>query len=368
MLLQEYLRSGGTPEQLKEKYAVDFKSHGQYPNLILFKYDQIDSPFSEEIVRECRGVILDSTNNWNVVNYGMNKFFNYGEGHAATIDWKTARVQTKEDGSLIQLYFYDNHWMMATSGSPDGSGSVGDFGFTFSELFWKTFFDYGIKLPLTAHNRCFFFELTSPFNKIVVRHKEPKLTLLGGRNLFTMQELTLEEAHEYFPYIPVVKEFPLGSIEDVINSFDTFTGVEQEGYVVVDASFNRIKVKHSQYIALHHMKDSLGSKRALIGVVQAGEISEVISALPEYTEILTEAKERLDALVKELEEIYDATKQIETQKEFALTIIGKKCRCTGALFALRAKKTTSIRSYLSTMHIDSLVDLLGYQTEKGEVK
>jgi hypothetical protein len=46
-------------------------------------------------------------------------------------------VYAKEDGSLCQLFWYDNKWNIATSGSPDASGNVGDWGFTFEELFWK---------------------------------------------------------------------------------------------------------------------------------------------------------------------------------------------------------------------------------------
>lgn len=358
MLLQEYLRGGGTPEELKAKYAINYKPHGKYPNLILFKYDQIDSPFAEAIVRECRGVILDSANNWNVVNRSMDKFFNFGEGHAANIDWGTARVQTKEDGSLIQLYFYDNQWHMATSGSPDGSGNVGDFGFTFAEYFWRTYDHAPIKQE-EIYNVCFFFELTGPYNKIVVRHEKPSLVLLGGRNLLTMQELTVEQAHEYFPTIPTVREFPLGSVEEIVKSFDTFSGVDQEGYVVVDARFNRIKVKHPQYVALHHLKDTLGSNRALVEVVRAGEVDEVIAALPEYKDILIEARSRYDALVRELEAEYEKHKDIVVQKDFALAI--KDVRCPPALFSLRSKRTPSIRTFLKGIHIDSIMQLLSYK-------
>jgi len=54
-----FLRSGGTLEDLDTNWAISSKRHSEFPNLILLKYNQIESPFSEKIVQECRGIILD---------------------------------------------------------------------------------------------------------------------------------------------------------------------------------------------------------------------------------------------------------------------------------------------------------------------
>jgi tRNA splicing ligase len=53
------------------------------------------------VVQECRGLILDESANWRIVAFPYTKFFNYGEEHAASIDWSTACVQEKLDGSLM---------------------------------------------------------------------------------------------------------------------------------------------------------------------------------------------------------------------------------------------------------------------------
>jgi hypothetical protein len=358
--IQAFLREGHTLEELAAPpYAISAKAHPQYP-LYLLKYDQIESDFSNDIVKECRGIVLDRDNDWNVVNYSMSKFHNYGEQLASNIDWSTARIFTKEDGSLIQLFVYDGKWMMATSGS-FGDGSVGDYGFSFSELWYKTF---AHKLPPVDCGCSFFFELCTPYNKIVVRHTEPHVVLLGGRNLTTMKELSLEEAHAYFPECKKVDSHPFASFNECIAAMEKISPLDQEGLVVCDGFFNRVKIKSAAYVALHHLKDSLGSsRRALVGVVLNNEVDEVCISFPEYKEILFEARDRLNTLVSELEQTYDAVRHIESQKAFALAIVGK-CRCTSALFALRAGKTQSIRHYLNDMHIDSVMEMLGYRTEK----
>ena len=98
MLLQEFLRTGGTLTALAEIYAIKSVRHQTYPNLVLFKYSQIASDMSLPIVQESRGVILDEADGWRVVSRAYDKFFNYGEPNAAEIDWTTAVVQEKVDG------------------------------------------------------------------------------------------------------------------------------------------------------------------------------------------------------------------------------------------------------------------------------
>ena len=75
MVLQEYLRGGGTLEALAETYAVKAVWHKTYPNMILSKYNQIASDMSLPLVRECRGVILDEADDWRVVGRSSQQAF-----------------------------------------------------------------------------------------------------------------------------------------------------------------------------------------------------------------------------------------------------------------------------------------------------
>ena len=49
------------------------------------------------------------------------------------INWKTARVYEKIDGSLMTLYFYDNKWIISSSGKPDADGNGADVGHALGE-------------------------------------------------------------------------------------------------------------------------------------------------------------------------------------------------------------------------------------------
>lgn len=360
-LLRDYLRNGGTLEQLKEKYAIDATRHKTYPQLVLLKYNQIESPFAEKLVQEARGIILDEADNWRVVCQRYPKFFNFGEGHAAKVDWNTARVDEKVDGSLITLYYYDNQWHAATSGSPDASGQVHGWNFTFADLFWKTFNEMGLKTIGFNTDLCPSFELTSMFNRVVVPHKNPGLTFIGLHDRLTSCELPLSTLPNY----PAVKSYKFATLDDVVEYAKTLSGVEHEGFVVVDANYNRVKIKGEQYVALHHLKDSWGPRR-IVEIVRAGEISEVVNYFPEFKDQFEATKARYDKLVNELHVAYDELKHIEIQKDFALAVQARKLSVPSALFRLRAGQITSAKQQLAELPIHAVMKALGLKDKNDK--
>lgn len=357
-LVQGFLRSGGTLADLAQRYAIKAVRHRALPHLVTLKYSQIDSPMGEPLVRECRGIVLDESDGWACIARGFDKFFNAGEGHAATIDWSTARVQEKVDGSLCLLYCYDSVWCVATTGTPDGAGRVGADERTFAQLFWRTFADSGLELP--APGLTFALELTAPANRVVVRHDTAGLTLLGARDPRTGQEMHAADAAALLPGTVPVREFSLRSAADIAATFATMSPLAQEGYVVVDSAFRRVKVKHPGYVALHHARSGI-SPRAFLEIARSGEASEVLAAFPELARDFEPIRAKLDALVSELEADFARIKDAPTQKDFALLAV--KSRCSGALFAVRSGKAPSMRSFLAKMPIDSLAGILRVPTD-----
>jgi len=378
LAIREYLLACGSREDLRTKFGIVAKRHGAHPNLVLFKYDQISSPFAEQIVRECRGIILDEADRWSVVSRSFDKFFNYGETLADPIDWSTARTQEKVDGSLITVYHYRGRWHAATTGSPDAGGAV--YGIeaggtwtprrgslapapcSFSEYFWQVLGLYSPSLFTgKPQDLCFLFELTGPLNRIVVPHEEARLTVLGARNRATGEEmLAVDAAAVLDNAVPHVREYDLQSFDDILATFSDLSPLAQEGYVIVDGSFRRVKVKHPGYVAIHHAKDGL-SQRAFVEIAKSGEVPEVVIAFPELRPLLEDTKSRLDGLVREVESDYGRLRGIETQKDFAIQAV--KTRCSAALFAMRAGKKSNAREFFADVHVDQLMRMLGYRAE-----
>jgi len=354
--LQSYLRSGLAPESLKEAYGINVRRHKDYSNLVLFKYSQIDSPMGERIVQESRGIILDEANNWEVVSFPYIKFFNYGEGHAAQLDMETAEGQEKLDGSLMTLYFYNNKWHVATSGMPDASGEVSQFlgNKTFGDLFWETWNSLGYSLPKST-KKCYVYEMMTKYNRIVCVYDKPRIVLHGVRDLSTLKEESPKPYAKEYGW-DIVKSFKMTSLSDMVELASTLDPIKAEGFIAVDANFNRIKVKAPQYVALSHLKDT-ASPKSMLELVRTNEGSELLAYFPEFKDLYAKIKSAFDNLVAETKAFYAEIESIETQKDFALQATKKPY--AGLLFALRAKKTTSPESFFRDSNIKYLMEILG---------
>ena len=355
--LQNYLRSvDRTPDSLKEDFGINYRRHKNYPNLVLFKYSQIDSPMGKRIVQESRGIILDENTNWSIVSFPYAKFFNYGEGHAAELDISTAKAQEKLDGSLMTVYYYNNQWNVSSSGMPDASGEVSLFlgKRTFGDLFWRTWKELDYELPKST-DHCYMFEMMTKYNRIVCVYDKPRIVLHGVRNLVTMIEESPKE-HARNNGWDFVKSFNMASLENIVELAKNIDPIKEEGYVTVDANFNRVKVKAPQYVALSHLKES-ASPKAMLQLIRTNEGSELLSYFPEFTELHDKIKTIYDGLIEQVEKSYAGIKNIEIQKDFALE--ATKTLCPDALFALRANKIHSVAEDFRNSNIKHLIKFLG---------
>ena len=353
--IQEYLRNN-TIEDLKNEFSIIVKQHSEYQDLYLFKYSQIDSPMGEDIVQEARGIILDISLDWSVVCMTYKKFFNYGEGFAADINWNECKVLDKLDGSLIQMYWYAGKWQVATSGVPDALGEISGLNITFRKLFWNVWNELKYNLPVDK-NMCYAFELCTPYNKVVVQHKNNSIILHGARNLLTLKEenhleIALKNKWDF------VSCYNMYNLEDIIQSCEEINPIDREGYVVVDNNFNRIKVKSPQYVALSHIKDGCSIRR-IVEIIKTNEHEEFITYFPEFEKVYNLAKGLYENLIKELTNKYQELRHIENQKEFALEAL--KHKASGVLFSMRNGKITTIKDGVNNIMTKNLVQILNIE-------
>jgi hypothetical protein len=311
---------------------------------ILLKYNQISSPMGIEEVQECRGLILEK-NTWKILCLSFKKFFNAEEGHAAKIDWDTAHILEKMDGSLIQLYNYEDEWVAATSGTISGEGEVNNKGgTTFNKLFWDTVNNkYSFNDCLLDKDHIYVFELTTPYNIVVKPHGESSVTLLAMRNRKTLHEVAYEDLKMVCESlnVPLVKAFDM-NVKDVGAIKRTFDGMpfHEEGYVVVDGKFNRIKIKNPAYVAVHHLK-SKTSEHAIMDIVKSNEIEEFSATFPERKEEIFKLYDGYNNLINTLE---DAWSKLQDKRPKNITPKEKK-KFAMAVFELIGDNDTDLKPY-----------------------
>lgn len=325
-----------------------------FPNLICFKYDQRFSPMSEEAVQDARGIILDQREDWCVVSMSFRKFFNLEEGFAAEIDWETARIEEKLDGSLMSLYWYGGAWRVQSSGTADAGGWVvqdirnTNHTLTYAELFWQTWEMLGYRLPPepgeTGAPYTFAFEMMTPQNRVIVQHSAPRLVLHGVRRLDTLQEEKAEDWAQRLGY-EGVRTYAL-SRDRLRDTARQISPVDGEGFVVRDAQFRRVKVKSEKYVAVSLIRESWSQRRAL-QIVLLGEQDEFLSYFPEYAQELEDVRRRVRRVTDGLDAQYAEIASIPEQKAFAAQ--ATKAANSGALFALRSGKHSSAYQWLLSL-------------------
>lgn len=301
-------------------------------NLLQLKYDQINADWSKPGTTEARGIIFDKEDNFNIVSYPYKKFFNITEGYCDPIDWNTADVYEKADGSLINLYYYQDKWNVQTSGTIDADCNTNNIIFTFADLFWYTVkLQYGNVnnfIDRLDKNYNYMFELCTPYNIIVTPHKDFFIKLHGVRDMRTYNFIDINETD-----LDVVKKYKINSLEEINEFIKTMEWME-EGFVVSDINWNRAKIKNPKYVSAHHVATK-SSPYAIMNVIKSNEIDEFLSYFKHHEEEVLYLKEKWDEVKNEIQTIYDNIKHIEDQKDFALKVKTQNKRYHGILFALR---------------------------------
>lgn len=294
-------------------YCIKVSEKG---NLICFKYSQIDSDFNEPLVRECRGIILEK-DTWNVVAYPFNKFFNFGEEYADEIDWASARVLEKVDGSLIKVYFHNGAWCVGTNNTIDANDaelSAPPYE-TFMELFDVAADACGLDYDSLDPHYTYIFELRSPYNRVVVPYEDIRIVHIGTRNNITCEEVEADIG------IEKPKQYMLSSLEDCIAMAKTFD-FTKEGFVVKDKNYNRIKVKSEDYVKAHRIiSNNKVSEEKILSLICSGEEEEFLSYFPTYTTIFQDIKIKRDKLkylfYKIKKEVFSLKEKGMKRKDFA---------------------------------------------------
>ena len=311
--VQEFIRGNSDWECLlsSEPYCISISRDNVFGrDLILLKYDQIRSDFSLDIVKECRGLVLDA-NTLEIVSFPFVKFFNYGEPWMAEVDWRTAYVTQKLDGSIIKIVNLDGNFLISTNGVIDAfkcslPENVGCPFNSFGELVMEGFKYYGIKAEdfprLFAPGFTYIFELTSPWNQVVVRWDETKMNFIGVRDNVSCKE-TFFGDHPLAEIFDTPKIYPIHNIEQCVEAAKILPE-DEEGYVVVDANFNRVKVKSPRYVQLHYMAgNGVWSPTRVLEILRANEVSEYIVYFPQFKAAFDVVKAKYDAYVRELKDI-----------------------------------------------------------------
>jgi hypothetical protein len=280
------------------------------------------------------------------------KFGNYGEPYADDIDWNTARVQEKIDGSLIKVWHYKGVWRVSTNNTIDaGSARTDSNEDTFLNIFNRAWAHTGKHFSELNTGYTYMFELVSPQTRVVIPYTETKLYHTGTRDNKSLQELQTDIG------IEKPKEFSITTIEACVEAAKNLDKYH-EGFVVMDSYWRRVKVKSPLYVAIHHLLNNISSEKRVIDLLVSGEDAEVVSYFPEYADMFNSMRERMERFIAhnehELEMIAHAG--YATRKELAGYVT--KTLCPSCLFCVIDGKSKSVRDFVYGMPTDRMIEYL----------
>ena len=284
-----------------------------YPELYMLSYDGILSDFNDKYVQLCRGCVisLKDPNNPVMIVAPFTKFGNYGQSFCPEIDWSSALVEQKVDGILIKLFYYDNKWHWITNNGWN------------TNLPWKEMIKIPSKYKEVETDTCntiqdlidyclkknnailsefhpdytYMFELISPKMRILVDNPKTDLVYLGCRNLYSYDEYSLDMAKAIIPGIKkfnTVKYFDLHNMDEVLQLCNSYKGDQDEGVVVVDKNFNRVKIKCEDYIRLKGYRRMFDTTDEQIWKgMREGTIDDALQVFPELNEKIQEIQKNV---------------------------------------------------------------------------
>ena len=324
-------------------FFVKTKRNGDF---VLLKYDQLRSDFSLPMVRECRGIILDGGNAFRPVCVPFFKFGNFGETYVPEIDWNTARVQEKLDGSIIKLWHHQNRWHISSNGEIDARNAcinsallIGREVTNLYSLFMEAWDKTGVNMDNLDTKFTYLFELTSPHNRIVVRYNDVSICHIGTRDNVTFEECDIDLG------IIKPKVFPLNSLNECIEAAKQL-GYNNEGYVVVDGFYNRVKVKSPLYVTLNHLVQGVTTRGKIVEIIQKNEQAEFLTYFPEYREAFNAVVDGIEAFSKRQHATFADIKAIQFDSRKAMAAVVTKEECPPCLFSLLDGKETDAREWL----------------------
>lgn len=364
MKLLEYINSHKNwKKELSQKpYCLSIKSTPPYYTL---KYDMLESNFNYEEVWDARGLVIRHDGNKYIpISFGLRKFFNATEKWASPIDWSTAQVQAKIDGSNIRFAFdpIAQCWLCSTMGNPDSKDAPITGNFTFFDAVVEVLGGierYNEFLNLLDKNYTYIFELVSRYNIICCHYAEQKLYYISRRNMKTEYE---ELEHINFPGFENVIAYPqtysLSTYEDCICAAEQLEE-NNEGFVVVDAAQNRVKIKTPWYMAIHKIRGNgpLTSQR-IIGLWQTDTLDDFLAYFPEHTQYVNEVLIKLRDLIEKADIAYDCVKGYGPRRNFALRAQSYVKPIQSYLFARLDEKTDCASNFFKQMKAKNLAELL----------
>lgn len=309
------------------------------------------------------------TQRFECVCHPFDKFGNYGESYVREIDWKSARVTEKIDGSLIKVWYHGG-WHISTNGTINAQYAyVPNTQLSYYDLFIRALKKNGDPardfFEWLNPDYVYMFELVSPDNRMTILYPEDAIYLIGVRDRKSDREFDIDIFKQYFfrIYMPNMVKFPeryyLNTLGDCIHATQLMSA-DEEGFVVCDDKFDRVKVKSEQYLIASHLRfnNSINVKK-VIKLIRDEMIDDFCAYNEDYIGFVNDIKEAGRQIAITLDETWEGLSKLlpPTKKEFFMMVKDMPHR-TFYLKKYDDNYPLTSKDYLNNLPLDTITDII----------
>lgn len=323
-------------------FNSEFIRRVKHPTLPLYllKYTQ-ECVYNQEwndATLMARGLVIDD--NDAIIANCIPKFFNIEELNQQRIPKinlsQPFTATVKDDGSLIQVFMYNDDMVITSSGGFDNQYTQT------AESLLISKYQHLLPIIQTSVGLNFIFELITPFNQVVVNYGGvAELRLITVRDVdgvededFIQQCIDLGFDH--------VEKLPYDSLNYFLEEKQA-PSKNREGYVLKFSDGSRVKIKYAEYIQLHKLVTKINKHYVWETLKNTTSID--LELLPDevFNQIKiwdSELREQYRLLCAYIQSIYDemVLMDFNTRKDIANWILSNHPRYAKLLFCLADKK------------------------------
>ena len=222
--------------------------------IINYKNKPETNNINKELIKDCRSIIIDK-NNYNIMMLGLTGSIEYNE-FKESVSWNDAVIEESIDGTLINLYYYNDMWNFSTKKTIDAN-CYWNTEKNFKELFLEAIKVYNFNFNILNQKYCYSFVLCHPEARNITFYDKSKLYHVSTRNLETLDEID-EDIGILKPSILKINEYnTLNNCNNYDKLLENLNNLEysNEGYMLFskDRKF-RTKLRSKNHLIIKELK------------------------------------------------------------------------------------------------------------------
>lgn len=272
----------------------------------------------DDTIRKTRGIIIDKSTQ-NIICYPLDGKLSLEEFKKKT-KWEDIVVEESIDGTLINMYYYNNMWNTSTRSTLDGK-CFWNSKHSFKDLFMDTLSNYNLNIDNLNTSFTYSFVLCHPDTRNVTIYAKPKLYHVLTRDLKTCTEININIG---IPKPKILKLDDINHIEcnnynDLIKYCSTLH-FNNEGVMLYSRNRQyRTKIKGQAHLKVKSIRGNHSNiYYTILNCLRFpfnNSIQMLLKYYPEYTDIYSLIIIKLNLIKEELLNVYTEVKKLK-HKDF----------------------------------------------------